>query len=50
MDTLDDILRVTMTCLFAVGVAGCLLVVPLTGLSLIRAVFEKDTPEEKLGN
>lgn len=48
MDLIDDILKVTMTVLFAVGVVGCLMVIPLTAYSLIRAVFEKDTPEERV--
>ena len=50
MDVIDDILKVTMTALFAVGLIGCMLVIPMTAYQLFRAIFEKDSPEEKLGS
>ena len=50
MDWIGDILKVTMTVLFAIGLIGCMFVIPLTAYSLFRAIFEKDSPEEKLGS
>ena len=49
MSWFGDILGTVMAGFFLVGTAGCLFVIPLTAVSLFRAIFEKDTIEEKLG-
>ena len=35
-----------ITILFAIGVIGCLLVIPITAFQWVEAVFEPDTEEE----
>lgn len=35
-----------ITVLFAIGVVGCLLVIPMTAFQLFRVLFEPDTEEE----
>jgi hypothetical protein len=36
--------------LFAIGVFGCLLVIPATAATLIKAMMEPDAPEEGVPN
>jgi hypothetical protein len=36
--------------LFAIGVVGCLLVIPVTAAALIKAMMEPDAPEEGVPN
>jgi hypothetical protein len=35
-----------ITALFAIGVAGCLLVIPMTAVQWVEALFEPDTEED----
>ena len=35
-----------ITVLFAIGVIGCLVVIPITAFQWVKAVFEPDTEEE----
>jgi hypothetical protein len=34
--------------MFAIGVAGCLLVIPITAYRLFAVLFEKDLPDDQL--
>jgi hypothetical protein len=36
-----------LTVLFVVGMAGCVLVIPITAKRLFSVLFEKDVPGEK---
>jgi hypothetical protein len=46
MDVLFEILARTLLVLFAVGTAGCLLVIPITAVELFKTLFEPDTQDE----
>jgi len=35
----------TFTGIFAIGIAGCLIVIPLCAYKMFRVLFEKDTGE-----
>jgi hypothetical protein len=36
--------------LFAIGVLGCLIVIPATAVQLFKVLFQPDTAEETAGN
>lgn len=40
------IIAQVITVLFAIGVIGCLLVIPITAFQLFKVLFEPDTEEE----
>ncbi len=46
MDVLFEVLARTLLVLFALGTAGCLLVIPITTLELFQMLFEPDTQDE----
>lgn len=48
METVFSVLNPLLTILFAVGMAGCLLVIPLVAIKLFKALFEDDTEDELL--
>lgn len=49
MDSLTHILGKVLTVIFAAGVIGCALVIPLTAFALFRVLFQPDTAEETAG-
>ncbi len=42
-----SLLSPLLTLLFVVGMAGCLLVIPLVAIKLFRVLFEDDTEDEQ---
>jgi hypothetical protein len=50
VDIVLFILSRVLLALFAVGVIGCLIVIPATAFQLFKAVIEPDTDEETAGN
>ena len=49
MDWFAELLYKTLLFLFAVGVVGCLYVIPVTALELFRTLLEPDTEAERQG-
>jgi hypothetical protein len=49
MDWFAELLYKTLLVLFAVGVAGCIFVIPVTALELFRTLLEPDTEAERQG-
>ena len=47
MEIVAKLLGYTMTSLFYVGLAGCILVIPITAKRLFSVLFEKDLPGEQ---
>jgi hypothetical protein len=45
-DFLGTILAHVLTWMFGIGLAGCLLVIPITAYRLFSVLFEKDLPHE----
>jgi hypothetical protein len=45
-DFLATILAHVLTWMFGIGLAGCLLVIPITAYRLFSVLFEKDLPHE----
>jgi len=43
---LFKIIAPVLSWMFAIGMAGCLLVIPITAYRLFSVLFEKDRPEE----
>jgi len=43
---LFKIIAHVLSWMFAIGMAGCLLVIPMTAYRLFSVLFEKDRPEE----
>ena len=43
---LFKIIAHVLSWMFAIGMAGCLLVIPITAYRLFSVLFEKDRPEE----
>jgi uncharacterized BrkB/YihY/UPF0761 family membrane protein len=41
-----SVLSTLLTLMFVVGMAGCVVVIPLVAYRLFRALIEKDTEEE----
>jgi hypothetical protein len=35
----------SLSCVFGLGVAGCVIVIPLCAYKMFRVLFEKDAPE-----
>jgi hypothetical protein len=50
VETAVHLLSRLLLVLFAVGVLGCLLVIPVTAAALIKAMMEPDAPEEGVPN
>lgn len=50
METAIHLLARILLVLFAIGVCGCLLVIPATAAALIKAMMEPDTLEEGVPN
>jgi hypothetical protein len=46
VEHLLKIIAQLITVLFAVGVVGCLMVIPITAFQLFKVLFEPDTEEE----
>jgi hypothetical protein len=46
VDLLSYILSKALVVIFAVGVVGCLLVVPMTAIALFRVLFKEDSPDD----
>jgi uncharacterized membrane protein YciS (DUF1049 family) len=46
MQGVFSLLSTLLTVMFVVGMAGCVLVIPLVAYRLFRALIEKDTEEE----
>ena len=45
-DFLVTILAHVLSWMFVIGMAGCLLVIPITAYRLFKPLFEKDYPDE----
>ena len=45
-DFLVTILAHVLSWMFVIGMAGCLLVIPIRAYRLFKALFEKDYPDE----
>ena len=50
MEAAVQLLSRLLLVLFAIGVFGCLLVIPVTAAALIKAMMEPDTLEEGVPN
>lgn len=50
MEAVVHLLSRLLLVLFAIGVFGCLLVIPATAATLIKAMMEPDAPEEGVPN
>jgi hypothetical protein len=50
VETFVHLLARVLMVLFAIGVVGCLLVIPVTAAALIKAMMEPDAPEEGVPN
>ena len=46
METVFSLLSPLLTLLFVVGMAGCVIVIPLVALKLFRVLFEDDSEDE----
>jgi hypothetical protein len=46
METVFSLLAPLLTLLFVIGMAGCVLVIPLVAIKLFRVLFEDDLEEE----
>ena len=46
MEKVFSLLAPLLTLLFVVGLAGCLLVIPLVAFKLFRVLFEDDSEDE----
>ena len=46
METVFSLLAPLLTLLFIVGMAGCILVIPMVAFKLFRVLFENDSEEE----
>ncbi len=46
-DTFVEILAHGLTWAFVLGMAGCVVVIPMVAYQLFRVVFEKDRPEDE---
>lgn len=49
MDATISALAAGLKVLFALGVLGCLLVIPATAVQLVKAMLERDSEEEIAG-
>jgi hypothetical protein len=47
MNTLVQLLANVLVALFALGLAGCLVVIPITAYGLFDVLFEKDLEDER---
>ncbi|HEY1264526.1 MAG TPA: hypothetical protein VGF06_13455 [Terriglobales bacterium] len=46
METVFAILSRVLTVLFVIGMAGCVIVIPMVAYMLFQTLFEPDTPDE----
>jgi hypothetical protein len=46
VETVFSLLAPVLTLLFVIGMAGCILVIPLVAFKLFRVLFESDSEEE----
>ena len=46
METVFSLLSPLLTLLFVVGLAGCVIVIPLVAFKLFRVLFEEDLEDE----
>ncbi len=47
-DTTSTLIARLMETIFVIGMAGCVVVIPLVAYKLFAVLFEKDSDEEKL--
>jgi hypothetical protein len=47
MEHVFAILAPVLTLLFAAGIVGCVIVIPLVAIKLFRVLFEDDSEDEK---
>jgi hypothetical protein len=47
VETVFSFISPLLTWLFAIGMAGCLIVIPLVAYKLFRVLFEDDSEEEQ---
>jgi hypothetical protein len=45
-DTLVYVISHVLTWMFAIGMAGCLVVIPWSAIKMFSVLFEKDAPDE----
>jgi hypothetical protein len=50
VETVVHLLARVLMVLFAIGVIGCLMVIPATAAALVKAMLEPDAPEEGVPN
>lgn len=46
-DSLVGVISHILTWMFAIGMAGCVIVIPWSAIKMFSVLFEKDAPEER---